>query len=99
MIFCYTSIINLQDKYEDYCRSQREKQARELANKQKALSQFTLKPGFDKLDILEQAVQSAAAWNQQFNKVDSSYWNWNTNCLRVETLHSPCFAGLLGCIL
>lgn len=59
---------DFQDKYEEYCKVQREKQARELANKQKALSQFTFKPGYEKLDIIEQAVQSAAAWNQQFNK-------------------------------
>ena len=48
---------------------QREKQAKELANKQKALSMQVLKPGYEKLDILDQAVQSAAQWNQQFNKV------------------------------
>lgn len=62
-------MVCLQDKYEEYCRAQREKQARELADKQRALNQVSLKPGFDKLDILEQAVQSVASWNQQFNKV------------------------------
>ncbi|XP_060534725.1 uncharacterized protein LOC132707076 [Cylas formicarius] len=57
---------DFQDKYEEYCRCQREKQARELANKQKALSQQA--KGHERRDIMEQAVQSAAQWNQQFNR-------------------------------
>ncbi|XP_076273281.1 uncharacterized protein LOC143204568 isoform X2 [Rhynchophorus ferrugineus] len=58
---------DFQDKYEEYCRVQREKQARDFANKQKATQQ-ALKSGYERLDIIEQAVQSAAQWNKQFNK-------------------------------
>ncbi|ERL91964.1 hypothetical protein D910_09287 [Dendroctonus ponderosae] len=89
---------DFQDKYEDYCKAQREKQARELANKQKALNQFTLKPGFDKLDILEQAVQSAAAWNSQFNKarreqrrahMDLQNWSIHYPKSKMKVLPAP----------
>ncbi|XP_030750773.1 uncharacterized protein LOC115878406 isoform X2 [Sitophilus oryzae] len=60
---------DFQEKYEEYCKAQREKQARELAIKQKALSsQQALKQGTEKMDIIEQAIQSAAQWNKQFNK-------------------------------
>uniref|UniRef100_A0AAR5Q1X1 PHD finger protein 10 n=2 Tax=Dendroctonus ponderosae TaxID=77166 RepID=A0AAR5Q1X1_DENPD len=89
---------DFQDKYEYYCNAQREKQARELANKQKALNQFTLKPGFDKLDILEQAVQSAAAWNSQFNKarreqrrahMDLQNWSIHYPKSKMKVLPAP----------
>lgn len=61
---------DFQDKYEEYCRFQRDKQAKDLLNKQKALS-LQANQEKSKLDILEQAVQSAAAYNANFNKVSS----------------------------
>ncbi|CAH1123652.1 unnamed protein product [Ceutorhynchus assimilis] len=79
---------DFQDKFEDYCKCQRERQARELINKQKALNQFVLKPGFDKLDILEQAVQSAAAWNKQFNKARREQRRAHMD-LQTLTVHYP----------
>ncbi|XP_050308214.1 microtubule-associated protein futsch-like isoform X2 [Anthonomus grandis grandis] len=79
---------DFQDKYEEYCRSQREKQARELAKKQKALSMTVLKPGFDKLDLLEQAIQSAASWNQQLNKSRREERRTHMD-LQTFTIHYP----------
>lgn len=58
---------DFQEKYEEYCKNQRDKQAKELINKQKALF---LAASQDKTkDITEQAVRSAAQWNANFNKV------------------------------
>lgn len=59
---------DFQDKYEEYCKHQRDRQAKELINKQKALS-LAASQEKNKADITEQAVQSAAQWNASFNKV------------------------------
>ncbi|CAG9858426.1 unnamed protein product [Phyllotreta striolata] len=58
---------DFQDKYEDYCKHQRDRQAKDMFNKQKALSLATSQEK-NKADITEQAVQSAAQWNARFNK-------------------------------
>lgn len=57
---------DFQPKYEEYCKHQRDRQAKDLTNKQKAL---TLAVSQEKNNLTEQAVQSAAAWNSSFNKV------------------------------
>lgn len=59
---------DFQDKYEEYCKHQRDRQAKDLTNKQKALS-LAASQEKTKLDITEQAIQSAAQWNLTFNKV------------------------------
>lgn len=59
---------DFQEKYEEYCKHQRDRQAKELINKQKALSLATSQEK-SKADITEQAVHSAAQWNARFNKV------------------------------
>lgn len=59
---------DFQDKYEEFRKHIREKQARELSNKQKASEKKKGEQGPQKLDIKEQAIQSAASWNQSFNK-------------------------------
>lgn len=57
---------DFQPKYEEYCKHQRDRQAKDLTNKQKAL---TLAVSQEKNNLTEQAVQSAASWNSTFNKV------------------------------
>lgn len=57
---------DFQPKYEEYCKHQRDRQAKDLTNKQKAL---TLAVSQEKNNLTEQAVQSAAAWNLSFNKM------------------------------
>lgn len=59
---------DFQDKYEEYCKHQRDRQAKDLTNKQKALS-LAASQEKTKMDITQQAVQSAANWNANFNKV------------------------------
>ena len=59
---------DFQDKYEEYCKHQRDRQAKDLINKQKALS-LAASQEKAKMDITQQAVQSAASWNASFNKV------------------------------
>lgn len=56
---------DFQNKYEEYCKHQRDRQAKEVSNKQKALSQEK-----NKMNIVERAIQSAYKWNAQFNKVN-----------------------------
>ncbi|XP_066146541.1 titin-like isoform X2 [Euwallacea fornicatus] len=79
---------DFQDKYEEYCRAQRERQARELASKQRALNQVSQKPGFDKMDLMEQAVQSVSSWNQQFNKTRREQRRAYMD-LQTFTIHYP----------
>lgn len=59
---------DFQDKYEEYCKHQRDRQAKDLTNKQRALS-LAASQEKTKIDITHQAVQSAASWNATFNKV------------------------------
>lgn len=59
---------DFQDKYEEYCKHQRDRQAKDLTNKQKALT-LAASQEKTKMDITQQAVQSAASWNATFNKV------------------------------
>ncbi|XP_066252715.1 putative leucine-rich repeat-containing protein DDB_G0290503 isoform X2 [Euwallacea similis] len=79
---------DFQDKYEEYCRAQRERQAREMASKQRALNQVSQKPGFDKMDLMEQAVQSVSSWNQQFNKTRKEQRRAYMD-LQTFTIHYP----------
>ncbi|CAH1160050.1 unnamed protein product [Phaedon cochleariae] len=58
---------DFQEKYEEYCKHLRDKQAKELITKQRALS-LAASQEKNKADILKQAVQSAALWNARFNK-------------------------------
>lgn len=59
---------DFQDKYEEYCKHQRDRQAKELISKQKALT-LAASQEKTKTDFLENAKQSAAQWNANFNKV------------------------------
>lgn len=61
---------DFQNKYEEYCKHQRDRQAKDVSNKQKALS-LAASQEKNKLDIVEQAVQSAFQWNATFNKVSN----------------------------
>lgn len=61
---------DFQDKYEEYCKHQRDRQTKELINKQKALS-LAASQEKNKADLTENAKQSAAQWNANFNKVSS----------------------------
>lgn len=54
-------------KYEEYCRVLRDRQTKDITNKQKALS-LAASQEKNKLDIMQQAVESAAQWNISFNK-------------------------------
>ncbi|KAL3265616.1 hypothetical protein HHI36_009820 [Cryptolaemus montrouzieri] len=74
---------DFQEKYEEYCKYQREKQAKDLLNKQKALS---LAAGLEKskLDIVDQAVHSAAAYNSNFNKVRREQ---RRACMDLQTMN------------
>lgn len=56
---------DFQHKYEEYCKHQRDRQAKDVSNKQKALN---LAANQEKNNMMQQAVQSAAAWNVGFNK-------------------------------
>lgn len=59
---------DFQPKYEEYCKHQRDRQAKELQSRQKALSMAASQER-TKLDIVDQAVHSASNWNATFNKV------------------------------
>lgn len=61
---------DFQEKYEEYCKYQRDRQAKELINKQKALS-LAASHEKSKADMTDQAVQSAMQWNSMFNKVSN----------------------------
>ncbi|XP_045481034.1 fap1 adhesin isoform X2 [Harmonia axyridis] len=74
---------DFQEKYEEFCRFQRDKQAKDLLNKQKALSLATNQEK-SKLDILEQAVQSAAAYNANFNKTRREQ---RRACMDLQTMN------------
>lgn len=63
---------DFQEKYEEYCKHQRDRQTKELINKQRALSLAATQEK-NKLDITEQAISSAASWNANFNKVCKSF--------------------------
>lgn len=58
---------DFQDKYEEYRKSQRDKQSKEISNKQKAISLATSQEK-NKIDFKERAIKSAANWNCTFNK-------------------------------
>ncbi|CAH0560199.1 unnamed protein product [Brassicogethes aeneus] len=58
---------DFQDKYEEYCKHQRDKQTKELINKQKAMCLAAIQDK-NRLDLTEQAIHSAANWNASFNK-------------------------------
>ncbi|XP_017772681.1 PREDICTED: reticulocyte-binding protein 2 homolog a [Nicrophorus vespilloides] len=58
---------DFQNKYEEYCKHQRDRQTKDITNKQKALS-LAASQEKNKLDIMQQAVESAAQWNYNFNK-------------------------------
>lgn len=59
---------DFQEKYEEYCKHQRDRQTKELINKQKALS-LAASQEKNKADLTENAKHSAAQWNANFNKV------------------------------
>lgn len=62
---------DFQDKYEEYCKHQRDRQTKELINKQRALS-LVASQEKNKADLTENAKQSAAQWNAMFNKVNKT---------------------------
>ncbi|XP_028133639.2 titin isoform X1 [Diabrotica virgifera virgifera] len=78
---------DFQEKYEEYCKHQRDRQAKELINKQKALSLAAAQDKC-KADITEQAVHSAAQWNARFNKTRKES---RKTCMDLQnlTVHYP----------
>lgn len=78
---------DFQHKYEEYCKHQRDRQAKDVSNKQKALS-LAASQEKNKLDIVEQAVQSAFQWNATFNKARKDQ---RRACLDLQTftVHYP----------
>ncbi|KAF5284573.1 hypothetical protein FQR65_LT02399 [Abscondita terminalis] len=78
---------DFQHKYEEYCKHQRDRQAKDVSNKQKALS-LAASQEKNKLDIVEQAVQSALQWNASFNKARKEQ---RRACLDLQTftVHFP----------
>lgn len=58
---------DFQHKYEEFCKYQREKQAKDLINKQRALS-LAAKQESTKADLNQAAIHSAAQWNSNFNR-------------------------------
>lgn len=78
---------DFQDKYEEYCKHQRDRQAKELISKQKALSLAATQEKC-KADITEQAVHSAAQWNVRFNKARREQ---RRTCMDLQnlTVHYP----------
>ncbi|XP_057670969.1 titin-like isoform X1 [Diorhabda carinulata] len=78
---------DFQDKYEEYCKHQRDRQAKELISKQKALSLAATQEKC-KADITEQAVHSAAQWNTKFNKARREQ---RKTCMDLQnlTVHYP----------
>ncbi|XP_063230258.1 uncharacterized protein LOC134535176 [Bacillus rossius redtenbacheri] len=58
---------DFQEKYEEYRRYMRDRQAKEFTSKQKAISAVTSGEK-SKQDYKEKAVSSAAAWNSSFNR-------------------------------
>ncbi|CAH1965522.1 unnamed protein product [Acanthoscelides obtectus] len=78
---------DFQDKYEEYCKNLRDKQAKELINKQKAMNLATSHEK-SKADVMSQAVQSAAQWNTNFNKTRREQ---RRACMDLQTLtvHYP----------
>lgn len=61
---------DFQEKYEEYCKHQRDRQTKELINKQRALS-LAASHEKNKADLTANARQSAAQWNANFNKVST----------------------------
>lgn len=78
---------DFQHKYEEYCKHQRDRQAKDFSNKQKALS-LAASQEKNKHDIVQQAVQSAASWNTNFNK---SRREERKACMDLQTftIHYP----------
>ncbi|KRT83110.1 hypothetical protein AMK59_3915 [Oryctes borbonicus] len=78
---------DFQNKYEEYCKHQRDRQAKDFTNKQKALS-LAASQDKNKHDIMQQAVQSAASWNTNFNK---SRREERKACMDLQTftIHYP----------
>lgn len=58
---------DFQEKYEEYRKCMRDKQSKEISNKQKAISLATSQEK-NKIDFKERAIRSAANWNVNFNK-------------------------------
>jgi hypothetical protein len=59
--------IDFQEKYEEYCRFMRARQAKEFTTTQKAVLAAT-NGEKNKLDYRNKAIRSAAAWNATFNR-------------------------------
>lgn len=57
----------VQEKYEEYRKCLRDKQSKEISNKQKAISLATSQEK-NKIDFKERAIRSSANWNATFNK-------------------------------
>ncbi|XP_074037762.1 PHD finger protein enhancer of yellow 3 [Leptinotarsa decemlineata] len=78
---------DFQEKYEEYCKHQRDRQAKEMIDKQRAMN-LAASQEKNKADITEQAVQSAAQWNAKFNK---SRKDQRKTCMDLQTLtvHYP----------
>ncbi|XP_067011793.2 serine-rich adhesin for platelets [Anabrus simplex] len=58
---------DFQEKYEEYRRYQRDRQAKELTSKQKGIA-AAASADKSKQDYKEKAISSAASWNAKFNK-------------------------------
>ncbi|XP_049825319.1 titin isoform X2 [Aethina tumida] len=78
---------DFQEKYEEYCKHQRDRQTKELINKQRALSLAATQEK-NKLDITEQAISSAASWNANFNKMRKEQRKASMD-LQTLTVHYP----------
>ncbi|XP_046666386.1 LOW QUALITY PROTEIN: titin [Homalodisca vitripennis] len=59
---------DFQEQYEELRKHMREKQARELINKQKGIKRKKFELSLSKSDLKEQAIQSAVSWNSQLNR-------------------------------
>ncbi|KAG5892377.1 hypothetical protein JTB14_035991 [Gonioctena quinquepunctata] len=78
---------DFQEKYEEYCKHQRDRQAKEMIDKQRAMN-LAASQEKSKADITEQAIQSAAQWNARFNKTRKDQ---RRSCMDLQTLtvHYP----------
>ncbi|KMQ89591.1 supporter of activation of yellow protein, partial [Lasius niger] len=75
------------DQYEEYRKHMREKQVKEHSKKQKELT-AAANAERNRIDLAEMAVQSAFAWNSNFNKARKE----NRKCcldLQTFTIHIP----------
>ncbi|XP_025835072.1 uncharacterized protein PFB0145c isoform X2 [Agrilus planipennis] len=78
---------DFQPKYEEYCKHQRDRHAKDISNKQKALN-LAASQEKNKLDIVEQAIHSTSTWNANFNK---SRREQRKGCMDLQTftIHFP----------